>query len=149
MPDILIDTNVLMLLIIGSWDREQIQAHRRTETFTSSDFDLLQAELRRYHRVVTTPSVLTETSNLMENDFHETIAATLISVCTPFIEIIRPKEELLRAHAFGRLGFADMSVLAALSDEVVLLTDDVDLYLEALYEGFQATNFNHLRKFDG
>jgi len=149
MRSILIDTNILMLLIIGSWNREAIPGHRRTAIFTPADFDLLQEELGRFGRILTTPTVVTEVSNLMGNQFHETIAGTLIHVCTPLVEITRPKEEVWAGEGFPRLGFSDASVLASLDDDTVLLTDDVSLYNQALYQDSEAINFNHLRKFNG
>jgi hypothetical protein len=146
MRSILIDTNVLMLLIIGTWHREGVPRHRRTAIFTVTDFDLLQEQLRRFDRVVTTPGIVTEASNLMGNDFHETIAPTFIGVCTPIVEITHPKAEVMAAEGFPRLGFADASAIGALDAETILLTDDLSLYSQALYEGYDAINFNHLRQ---
>ncbi len=45
MQHLLIDTNVLMLLLIGRWDRKSIPSFRRTATFTVDDFDLLQGAI--------------------------------------------------------------------------------------------------------
>lgn len=81
MQDLLIDTNVLMLLLIGRWDRASIPTFRRTATFTVTDFDLLEGALPRYARVVTTPAVLAEVSNLLGNTFHQMVAETVVEVC--------------------------------------------------------------------
>jgi hypothetical protein len=147
MRSLLIDTNILVLHIIGSWDRAAIRAHRRTAAFAPQDYDLLQSEIRRYQRVLTTHGVLTEASNLMGNDFHEDVAPTLVKVCTPLVEVVHPKETMFAERAFSRLGFADASVLAALDDETIVLTDDVNLYSQALFQGREAINFNHLRQY--
>src|SRR5690242_13664784 len=97
---VIIDSNILVLLIIGTWDRNSIPQHRRTKVYTPRDFDLLQTELRRYQRVITTPSVLTEASNLMGNDFHEAVSRSLIDVCTPFVEVVQPKDEVFAKDVF-------------------------------------------------
>jgi hypothetical protein len=52
MPRLLIDTNVLLLHVVGSHDRMLIERLKRTATFTQADFDLLQGELRRYAALV-------------------------------------------------------------------------------------------------
>lgn len=145
MQDLLIDTNVLMLLLIGRWDRKRIPSFRRTATFTLADFDLLERTLPRYARLVTTAAVLTEVSNPMGNSFHRTIAATVVQVCGAFIEKGLPKNDVFADHAFSRLGFADASILAVTDANTVVLTDDVHLYLAALGQDFQAINFRHLR----
>jgi hypothetical protein len=146
MQRLLIDTNVLMLLIVGTWDRQAIRSHRRTAIFTPADFDILQNQLTRYAGVVITPGILTEVSNLMGNDFHARIAETIRVVCKPCMEIHRPKDEILKRSTFSRLGFGDSSILAMLADDTVVLTDDIQLYLQVLYEGHEALNFNRLRK---
>jgi hypothetical protein len=147
MPDLLIDTNILVLHIVGSWDRAAVPRHRRTAVFTPDDFDLLQAELAAYERLKTTASVLTEASNLMGNDFHRIVAETFGRTCGSLIEVLRPKDEIIAWLGFERLGFSDASILAALDHRTTVLTDDVHLYNQALYQGNQAINFNHLRRF--
>jgi hypothetical protein len=148
MQSLLIDTNILLLLLVGTMDRKFIRSHRRTAVFTPEDFDLLQEKLRLYSSIVTTPSVMTEVSNLLGNDFHEVAAEFLVSLCTPFVEVIRGKEIVLAQEGFARLGYADASIIAALAEGTVLLTDDLALYLQVLYLGSEAINFNHLRRID-
>jgi predicted nucleic acid-binding protein len=145
MQDLLLDTNVLMLLLIGRWDRASIPTFRRTSTFTPADFDLLERTLSRYPRRVTTPAVLAEVSNLMGNAFHEKVAGTVVQVCGTFIERWVPKDQVFADEEFARLGFADASILAAADADTVVLTEDVHLYLAALRRGFLAVNFSHLR----
>lgn len=147
MAKLLVDTNVLMLLLIGRWDRTRISRFRRTDRFDAADFDKLEAHLRRYAGLVTTAPVLTEASNLMGNAFHQTIARTVVEVCSGFDEHVAAKERIFVDGAFARLGFGDSSILvAAEADrELVVLTDDIGLYLELLTRAFQAVNFHHLR----
>ena len=44
---------------------------------------------------------------------------------------------------FLRLGITDAALLNIVTKDHVLLTADVDLYLEATRRGHQAVNFNH------
>jgi hypothetical protein len=147
MPNLLIDTNILLLHIIGNWKRDAVSGHRRTNTFSAADFDLLQGYLRGHNRLVTTPAVLAEASNLMGNHFHEIVATSFVATCSPLIEVTHPKDQVMAGIPFERLGFTDSSIIAALDADTMLLTDDVQLYLQAMFQGFQAVNFNHLRRF--
>ena len=62
---LLIDSNLLLLLFVGLRDRDRIQKFKRTAQFTIRDFERLAAFIRRFKEVVTTPSILTEVSNLL------------------------------------------------------------------------------------
>jgi hypothetical protein len=46
---------------------------------------------------------------------------------------------------FFRLGLIDSVLLHEMTDSSILLTTDLDLYLAAIKEGYQARNFNHFR----
>jgi hypothetical protein len=63
-PTLLIDANLLLLLVVGSADRSLIESFKRTRAYTREDFDLLLRLVARFPKVVTTPNVLTEVSNL-------------------------------------------------------------------------------------
>ena len=147
MQKLLIDTNVLLLWIIGSFDRASIRSYRRTAQFTPGDFDLLITYRSRYRQTLTTAPILTEASNLLGNDFHVEIASTLIDLGRGLIEVAKPKGEVFEIEGFDRLGFSDCTTLAAMDGETTLLTDDVQLHAQASLFEFDAVNFNHLRNY--
>ncbi len=37
---LLIDTNILLMLVVGSYDRSRIGTFKRTEQYTEDDFDI-------------------------------------------------------------------------------------------------------------
>src|SRR5207237_10295950 len=61
---ILIDTNILLLLFVGAFDRKLIATFKRTATFLPDDFDLLLRLIGLVPRIVTTPHVLAEVNSL-------------------------------------------------------------------------------------
>ena len=150
MPRLLIDTNVLLLHVVGSHDRTLIERLKRTATFTQADFDLLQEELHRYSDLVVTPSILTELSNLLPNWAHELVAQSMRHILTPFQEEGAPFAEVMADPVFPRLGFTDTAITTvafpgADENNLHVLTDDVHLYNELAYRGVNVINFNHLR----
>ena len=147
MRRLLIDTNVLLLWMIGSHDRRLVGTHRRVVHFDGGNFDLLGREIARFDQLVTTGAVLCELSSLLGNDFHRSVARTFSAVAGPMAEASSPKELVVEHRSFSQLGFADVSVLLALDAQTSLLTDDARLYGLALSDGFEARNFNHLRTF--
>ena len=61
---ILVDTNVLLLYVVGLVNRKRIPLFKRTKQFISEDFDLLAQIFQSFQRVVTTPNILTEVNSL-------------------------------------------------------------------------------------
>ena len=60
-----IDANLLLLLVVGSVNRDAIARHRRLREFTRDDFGILLNLINQVERVLVTPNTLTETSNLL------------------------------------------------------------------------------------
>jgi hypothetical protein len=59
---VLIDSNLLLLLMIGAIDRDRITTFKRTQKYSSDDFELLQQLVSKFSKIVTTPQILTEVS---------------------------------------------------------------------------------------
>ncbi len=62
---LLIDTNILLLFFVGSFDKLWIERFKGTrDRYSVEDFDLFVRFLKRFDRIVTTPHILSEVSNL-------------------------------------------------------------------------------------
>src|SRR5437667_6470122 len=61
---ILVDSNILLLLLVGNFNRRLISKFKRTQTFDEQDYDILVDLLANFGSIHTTPHVLTEVSNL-------------------------------------------------------------------------------------
>jgi len=68
---ILVDTNLLALYPIGTFDRSQISTDKNTRSYTVEDFDLLKILLKN-NRIIVTPNILTELSNLTSSSNENT-----------------------------------------------------------------------------
>jgi predicted nucleic acid-binding protein len=146
---LLVDTNILLLYIVGSLSLDRIARHKRTDTFTAEDYHLLAGLLRRFGGIVLTPNVLTEVSNLLGQTDERTGAALLAVLGT----LVRDSEEryvesveAVGTLEFLRRGLTDASILALPMEELAVLTDDVHLYLALQAKGVEVINFNHLRE---
>jgi hypothetical protein len=64
---ILIDTNALVLLIVGLIDQNQIRHHRRTRLYTEKDYHKLLNVIQDLSRLIVLPNIWTETDNLLNN----------------------------------------------------------------------------------
>lgn len=60
-----VDSNLLVLLVVGLLDRDLVARHRRTRQFTAEDCDLLIRMVVDAETLSVTPSTLTGASNLL------------------------------------------------------------------------------------
>lgn len=61
---VVIDTNLLVLLVVGSASRSYIRKHKRLSDYTSEDFDMLSLILSEFSEIVFLPHILAEVSNI-------------------------------------------------------------------------------------
>ena len=148
---LLIDSNLLLLFFVGLHDRTRIEKFKRTAQFTIRDFERLAAFIRRFKEVVTTPSILTEVSNLLGQlpeqlryAFYEHFANGLKNLH----EYYSPSRELGDEKGFRKFGLTDTAILHAASGKYLVLTDDFRLAQYLLGRNVDVINFNHLRTFD-
>lgn len=144
----LIDTNLLVLLIVGATSRDYICRHKRLTAFIQEDYDVLLEIISGDQPLRVTPNILTETSNLaayIDNPAKSQIFETFQRFISSFLEVYIPSTAAIGRWEFFRLGLTDAAVLEALTDQVVLLTTDLDLFLAAQAAGALAVNFNQLR----
>ncbi|HEY0075965.1 MAG TPA: hypothetical protein VGB77_17830 [Abditibacteriaceae bacterium] len=149
MRRIILDTNLLVLLIVGLTDEKLISKHKRARTFVPEDFLLLQLFLQDYQQIVVTPHILAETSNLaaqIGDPDKSKILQTLGLFISVQEEIQHPSKNAVNSLYFARLGLTDSVILEILPEGLPLLTDDLSLYLQAVSAEHQAYNFNHLRQ---
>lgn len=149
MKQIVLDTNLLVLLVVGNTDQKLITKHKRTNVFSPQDYLLLNLFLEDYPRIVVTPHILAETSNLaaqIGGPDKSRILKTLGDFIAAHQELQHHSRSVVNSPCFVRLGLTDSVILEVLHDGLPLLTDDFNLYLQALNSNNQAFNFNHLRQ---
>lgn len=145
---VLVDTNLLVLHIVGSVNRRRIENFKRTQAFTVEDFDLLCNLMAWFGLpVLVTPHVLSQVSDLTDLSGFEKNSArerlsTLISVLD---ERYDDAKTLVRNPLFRQHGLADAGIAEVCKPNVLTLTSDLALYTALSLNGSDALNFNHVR----
>jgi hypothetical protein len=145
---ILLDSNLLVLFLIGSFDPALIGKHKRTRDYTLEDFGLLRAIVASKTSLVTTPNVTAEASNLVSQIGEPArggVLALLGRLCQSLEERYVESFKVAQSHCFTRLGLTDSVLVDLCQEGLLLLTVDLDLFLEAGRVGGYAVNFNHIR----
>lgn len=145
---VLLDTNLLLLLVVGHTSRAYIARHKKLTEFSEQDYDTLVHLLSSASQLLLTPHTLTETSNLaayIQEPAKGQILATLQRLVMGTPEQHVPGATAVQRREFLRLGLTDASLIEAAREDTVVLTADLDLYLAVLSKGASAVNFNHVR----
>lgn len=146
---LLLDTNLLVLYVIGQYDPKRINGHKRLQIYTVEDYDLLLRFMSLFRSFATTPNILTEVSNLLEKDSYQygPVLAIVPKLVAEFVELYEPSYPVMteREKEFIKFGLSDVVSCAVLEQNYALLTDDLKLCYYLQNNGFSALNFNNLR----
>ncbi|WP_099227681.1 hypothetical protein [Pseudomonas viridiflava] len=143
----MLDTNLLLLLVVGTYAVGHISVHKRTESFTADDYYIL-LELLAGKEIVVTTGVLTEASNLLWSGSRvqrEALREILRLFITENVELLVDSIQACSSSEFGKLGLTDAGILVLEAQAGSILTADLDLHLAALARGLESENFTHYR----
>lgn len=145
---LLIDTNLLLLYLVGILDRGRITTFDRTDKYTLEDFDTLNAIIGRFRNVVTTPHILAETSNLggqLGGKLREAFFDVLAQATTVLDEQYVASRDAMQGYR--RFGLTDAGIMA-IAGTYLVITDDLPLSNYLLSTGVDVINFNWIRSYN-
>ena len=148
MDSVLIDTNLLVLLIVGATDKKLIEQHRRTEAFVTRDYDELYGLLKRIRQVLDHVALSgrdVERAQADEQQECSKCPETLAMLCSRTRESCLHKDQVLADGHFLRLGVADTGFMQKAERVNCSITVDVHFYLAISRLGRNVVNFNHVR----
>ncbi len=145
---LLVDTNLLLLYVVGLCDPGHISSFKRTSIYTRDDFELLTRIVAYFDVAATTPHVLTEVSNFLgqlPSGLKNPCLAVFRQVIPRLQEAHRPATSLCNHPHFFQLRLTDTGISEVAAGSYLVLTDDLPLYHLLAGSGRDALNFNHLR----
>lgn len=149
---LLVDTNLFLLYAVGLHDRSAIARFKRTNQYDGDDFDRVSNVARRCSRLVTTPHILAEISNLAidraAGKYHPFLGVLLEAIRATH-ELHVAKDIIVEAATLPFLGFTDTSIVElAKRDGFLVFTDDLPLAAYLSRINCAVINLNHLRSPD-
>lgn len=151
--NVLLDSNLLLLLVSASADIRLLRSIKRIAEFAVQDYDLLVRFLKSFRILVTTPHILTEVSNLAKSlsgsyrrDFFNKLAALIHSNehDSGVKERWTPALILASLPEFSSLGITDCA-LGDLAFDALVVTADYRLSGVLRNRGIPVLNFRDLR----
>jgi hypothetical protein len=148
---IVIDTNILLLYVVGQYDRNLIGTFKRVKSYSEQDFFCLLRFLQEFSHIITTPHILTEVTDLSGNlnkDPDYLFFEGLRDQIGTFTEQTDSSQNVCQTDGFIKFGLADAYVSELARSGELVLTDDFPLYHYLSSQGLPTINFNHLRNLD-
>ena len=147
---ILLDTNILLLYLIGSFKIEFIKQFKRTCKYDLDDFEVIELVVSYFSKIVITPHILAEVWNFAEKITEPYLTGFIessISKLEIFTEdYISKGEIIIDPHLLKLVGVTDLSIIiAAKSGNYLILTDDLRAYNAFLHSKVNAINLNHFK----
>ena len=145
---IFVDTNILLLYFIGAFDQNLIPKFKRTRQFTVEDHTILVRILDFFDKVVTTPNILTEVSNL-SGQLGEPAKSHYFKKFSSDITLLEEEyvasKDVADMQEFVRFGLTDTGIVHLTKGKYLVLTDDFPLSQYLQSAGVDVINFNHIR----
>lgn len=144
---VVVDSNLLLLLFIGSYERSKIRTSSRLAQFSEDDYEILLRVLEPFRLIVTTPNILTEVSNLSggipegEKEAYFTAFAARLSL----LDEQHVGSAAALTNRWAKFGLTDAVIATIAKNKYLVLTDDFRLSQSLNADGIHALNFNHLR----
>ena len=142
-----LDTNILLFYLVGETDISLLRTFKRVQNFDAQDIEVLRDVLKPFQTIITTPHVLAETSNFIDQAPHYR-RADLFETFRDFIksnaESYEESKFLSQRDEFFDLGLADTG-LSSLSSQFTVITMDFHLSGRIQQAGGAVINFEHVR----
>ncbi len=148
---VMVDTNMLLLYVVGVTDPRVIETFHHTKNYTVDDFEILADFIDNFTRRLTTPHILTEVSNFVGKlpDYLKVTAFDRLAAMTQVYlqEYYVPAEMVANMRAFRLFGLTDVGIAEVVHEQYLVLTDDFPLTAYLQGRGIDVLNFNHLRPY--
>ncbi len=127
---ILIDTNALIILIMGRINPKLINTHRRTSIYDEEDYYNLIEFVKDISKIITLPNILTEVDNLLNSDlgkYHYQYIKVFLEFLKQSNEKYFETKKIIESQHFLNLGLTDSAIIEVAKDCDYLITADSKL----------------------
>lgn len=145
---LLLDTNVLVLFIVGLIRPEEIGKAKRVQEFDRDDFDLIAHWASQTREHISTAHVLAETSNFIGSG-HQEITKGACEALGAYVanltEIPFPAKGIVSTEEYRSLGLTDAAVFLLSERNTRVISTDFHLCNRLAAKGVDAINPRHFR----
>jgi len=140
---VLIDTNILLLYIVGTVNTNLIRNFKRTAKFTEEDFYYVSKFIDYFDLKITTPHILTEVSDLLGNRIE------LQNALGKYIDLMEEKflesSQIAKTKTFLQFSLADTAISETAKNSYLVMTDDNPLFSYLVNQKIDTVNLDQIR----
>ncbi|MEW6607640.1 MAG: PIN domain-containing protein [bacterium] len=148
---IIVDANLLLVYFLGSFNPQLISQYKRTkDNYTFEDFKDLCRIIKYFDRVLTTPNILTEVSNLssaLRTEYLIEYFKKFKDMVTTLDEEIIMSKRATENKYFEKYGLTDAVIIELCQKKYLVITDDFPLSNSLSHINIDVINFNHIRQY--
>jgi rRNA-processing protein FCF1 len=125
--DIIIDTNALILLVLGTVNLNNIGRHRRLSVYTEEDFWTVSSLVNDENQLLSTPNTWTEVDNLCNNmrgEDRQRYINVMKHIVSASTEKFITTRSVVEDHYFADIGITDTIILNLAKKCSLLVTGD-------------------------
>ena len=135
---IIIDTDVLMLLLVGEYDPSSIENCKFTNNFCKADFECLKKIVSCFNKIIITPHNVAEISNHSTKAFYGDKHYAYFYSLAKFLEQVEEnlcslksllKMDVAIISAFGFTDMAMFEIAKSSQNKIPILTDDTNFHI--------------------
>jgi len=130
---IIVDTNIMLLFLVGCYDINYIEQFKRTMKYTKEEYYFVRELLTFYYKdkIFTSPHIITEISNFSLNiqgnrinKYFDFFIKIFNDVCEIYIE----KNKIIEFKELPKFGITDIGIFKIAKEKnLLVLTDDFRL----------------------
>ena len=146
---IIIDTEVMLVYIVGSYDVNYISKFKKTDKYHPDDYKSISYVLSCFRKKIVTPHILAELSNLSfqardekREDYFKAFSGLLKRTSEDYID----KDTVLTLPLLSKIGVTDLGIIAAAKKfGYLIFTADRPLTGQAKKKDIDVLNLNDIR----
>jgi predicted nucleic acid-binding protein len=145
MREVILDTNIFILFLIGKINPLKISNHRRTSTYTTKHYEFLLELLDKFDSILFCPNIATEVDNLLnENlvgeDRHKYLIFTK-DIFSKSVEKYLETKNVVHDWHYDSIGITDTAIIKMAKNCDLLISGDSKLCDFAKAEGINVFDF--------
>ncbi|OGU10442.1 MAG: hypothetical protein A2X61_06165 [Ignavibacteria bacterium GWB2_35_12] len=145
---VIIDSNLVLYFFIGSYDNNLVNRFKVTKKFGIAGFEILWNLIDHFDKIITTPHILTEISNLsnkLEGIYKVEYFNLFFQKLETIDELFLPAKDNFADDRYRKFGLTDAAIVnLSKTKSYLVLTDDIPLYQILLKSEIDVINFTHL-----
>lgn len=147
---ILVDTNTLIIIVLGLINPKLVNTHKKTSLFNEEDFYSVMDWIGDVNNLIILPNIFTEVDNLLNRftgKYRQKYIDVMATISCQIKEEYLPSVLGIKDYNFATLGLTDVLIIQLKDKYKTLITADSDLSDWANASGIDVLDLKELKNY--